>query len=152
MSWVRIWVHLVFSTLNREPILNSPKMRKQLFEHIKQNAEHKQIWLDSINGYQEHAHCLISLGKDQCISNVVQLIKGESSFWINKNKFIRPRFTWQDDYWAVGVSESHVQATREYIYGQEKHHGKVSFSKEVELFMSKYGWELVKENAAKVGK
>ena len=151
MSWVRIWVHLVFSTSNREPFLNSPKLRKQFFEHIRQNAELKQIWLDSINGYQEHVHCLISLGKDQCISKVAQLVKGESSFWINQNKLIRQKFGWQDDYWAVGVSEGHLQATRKYIAEQERHHGHVSFTEEVESFMAKYGWQLIGSDAAKAG-
>ena len=59
MSWVCIWVHVVFCTKNREPFLQTSCVRKQLFEHIKQNANQKQIWLDSINGYQEHVHCLI---------------------------------------------------------------------------------------------
>ncbi len=149
MSWVRIWVHIVFSTANREPRLNSVQIRKQLFDHIKQNAGKKEIWLDTINGHQEHIHCLISLGKDQCISKIAQLIKGESSFWINQNKLIKFQFKWQDDYWAVGVSESHLQATREYINNQESHHSKVTFTEEVQIFMAKYGWKLIKDNVAK---
>jgi putative transposase len=107
MSWIRIWVHLVFATKNREAYLH-PEIRKHVFQHIKQNAEEKDIWLDSINGFSEHAHCLLSLNKNQCISDVVQLIKGESSFRINKNKLTPNKFSWQDDYWAVSVSESHL--------------------------------------------
>jgi hypothetical protein len=51
---------------------------------------------------------------------------------------------WQDDYWAVGVSESHVSAVRNYISRQEEHHGKKTFMEEVDLFMEKYGWAYVK--------
>jgi len=144
MSWVRIWVHLVFSTKNREQFLHTSEFRKQFFQHIKQNAEEKQIWLDCISGYAEHAHCLISLGKDQSVSKVAQLIKGESSFWINKNGLINNQFIWQDDYWAVSVSESHLDKVRQYIYSQEKHHGKVSFSEEVSEFMERYGWTIIR--------
>ena len=143
MSWVRIWVHLVFSTKNREPFLHSEELRKQFFQHIKTNAEEKQIWLDSINGYAEHAHCLVSLGKDQSVSKIAQLIKGESSFWINKHALIRDKFTWQDDYWAVGVSESHLDKMRLYIHDQEKHHGIKTFSEEVAEFMARYGWAFI---------
>lgn len=50
---------MVFSTKNREAFLNSKELRKQVFQHIKKNAEEKGIWLDCVNGYQEHAHCLI---------------------------------------------------------------------------------------------
>lgn len=142
MSWVRIWVHLVFSTKNNTPFLNSHSLRIQFFQHIKQNAEKKDIWIDCINGYQEHAHCLISLGKDQSISKIAQLIKGESSFWINQNKLIANKFIWQDDYWAVGVSERRLDLVRSYINSQEEHHKKKLFTEELDEFMCKYGWVL----------
>ena len=145
MSWVRVYIHMVFSTKNREPFLNSQALRKKVFQHIKQNAEEKKIWLDCVNGYQEHAHCLISLGKEQSISKVAQLIKGESSFWINQNKLSENNFNWQDDFWAVGVSERHVQSVRSYIHNQETHHSKKSFTEEVNEFMKKYGWTFIKE-------
>jgi len=136
---------MVFSTKNREPFLNSSSLRKSVFQHFKQNASEKGIWLDCVNGYQEHTHCLISLGKEQTISKVAQLIKGKSSFWINKNKLTKQKFNWQDDFWAIGVSESHLKAVRNYIYEQETHHKTVSFSQELDAFMKKYGWQLIKE-------
>uniref|UniRef100_UPI0035660C42 transposase n=1 Tax=Rhodohalobacter sp. TaxID=1974210 RepID=UPI0035660C42 len=114
------------------------------FEHIRANAKKKGIWLECINGYKEHVHCLISLGKDQSISKVSKLIKGESSYWINSQQLIDQKFRWQDDYWAVSVSKSHVVAVRNYIQNQEKHHKKISFREEVEDFIQKQGWDLVK--------
>ncbi len=138
MSWVRVYIHIVFTTKNREPFLNSVELRKQVFQHIKQNALDKDIWLDCVNGYSEHAHCIISLKRDQTISKVVQLIKGESSFWVNKNKLTENYFMWQDDYWAVGVSESQVERVRRYIHNQEIHHAKKSFTTEINEFIEKY--------------
>ena len=145
MSWVRIWVHLVFSTKNNFPFMNSPDLRKKIFIHIKENAEEKGNWIDTVNGYSDHAHCLLSLGKDISISKSAQLIKGESSNWINKNNLIKPKFNWQDDYWAVSVSESHIQKVREYIRNQEEHHRVKTFQEEIDLFMKKYGWVYIKE-------
>jgi REP element-mobilizing transposase RayT len=139
---------MVFSTKNREPFLNSKELRKNVFQHIKKNAEEKGIWLDCVNGYQEHAHCLISLGKEQTISKVAQLIKGESSFWINENKLTPEKFIWQDDYWVVGVSETHIESVRKYIHTQEEHHSKEIFTDEVNDFMKKYGWSLIKEKTS----
>lgn len=144
MSWVRIWVHLVFCTKNRRAFLHTNEIRIKMFQHIKENAQAKEIWLDCINGYEEHAHCLISLGKEQSISKIAQLIKGESSFWINRSGFINYKFTWQDDYWAVGVSESHLESVRKYIHSQEEHHRKLSFKAEIDQLMKKYGWERIK--------
>jgi putative transposase len=140
MSWISIWVHLVFSTKNREPYLCNNEIRKKVFQHIRDNANGKNIWIDTINGYHEHAHCLISFNKEQSISQIAQLIKGESSNWINKNKLTKTRFLWQDDYWAVSVSESHLKEVRKYILEQEEHHKKVTFNKEAESFMDKYSW------------
>jgi putative transposase len=144
MSWVRVWLHLVFSARNKEPFLKTEEIRKKVFQHIKQNTEEKGIWLDCINGYKDHVHCLISLSKDQTISKIVQLIKGESSFWINQNKLIEDKFGWQDDYWAVSVSESHLKPVRDYIHKQEEHHAVKSFDDEINEFMKKYGWTLIK--------
>ncbi len=143
MSWVRIWVHLVFSTKNREKIILED-IRDSIYDHIRQNAEEKNIWLDVINGYHEHLHCLLSLNREYSISKVSQLIKGESAFWINKNNLLRNKFFWQDDYWAVSVSESHLNAVRNYIYNQEEHHRHKSFSEEIDEFMQKYGWQYIK--------
>lgn len=145
MSWVRVYIHMVFCTKNRIHLLNSSDLRKEVFQHIKQNAVEKDIWLDCVNGWRDHAHCLISLGREQSISKVAQLIKGESSFWINQNKMTDFKFTWQDDYWVVGVSESHIQSVRDYIHNQEIHHSRNSFEDEVSEFMKKYGWSFIQE-------
>jgi putative transposase len=142
MSFVKIWVHLVFATKNREPLF-SKNFRYDLYNHIIQNCKEKDIFLQAINGHTDHIHCLISLGKDQNISKVSQLIKGESSFWINNNTFINEKFNWQDDYFAVSVSESQVETVINYIKNQELHHAKKSFNDEVQEFMTKYGWQKI---------
>jgi len=64
------------------------------------------------------------------------LIKGESSFWVNKNKLIPGKFEWQDDYMAYSVSDSIVKRVRNYIANQEEHHKVKSFGEEYENFMN----------------
>lgn len=142
MSYIRIWVHLVWSTKRREKII-LPRFRQELFAHIRTNARQKDIFLDGINGVDDHVHALISLGSDQTISKVVQLIKGESSRWINKEKLVRGKFEWQDEYFAVSVSESAVRAVRSYIKNQEAHHKKKSYAEEYQEFIGKYGFEIL---------
>ena len=75
------------------------------------------------------------------IGKVVQLIKGESSFWINKNNLTVEKFHWQDGYFAVSVSESIIEQVRNYIKNQETHHLKKTFSDEYLDFMKKYNFE-----------
>lgn len=72
----------------------------------------KGIHLDHINGYKEHVHCLLSLNSDQNIATVANLLKGESSFWINKNKLAKEKFGWQDEYFAASISYSQLHAVR----------------------------------------
>ena len=140
MGYVKIWVHLVWTTKNREPLLTK-EIRKTIFNHIKENSENKDIYLDFINGYLEYVHCLISLGSGQNIDKILMLLKGESSYWINKNKYFRNKFEWQDEYFAVSVSESAVNRIREYIQNQEIHHKKKSFNDEYQEFMHKYKFD-----------
>ncbi len=142
MPFVKVYVHVVWSTKNRIPFLNSKELRIKVWKHIKQNAEEKDIFIDVVNGYSDHCHCLVSLSTNQTIEKIVQLIKGESSFWINKNNLTEDKFAWQDEYFAVSVSESIKDKVRNYIINQEKHHLIKSFSEEYEEFISKYDFKL----------
>ena len=143
MPFIKIWIHLVWATKNRKPLLNND-IRQKVFTHIRENAKSKNIHLDFVNGYTDHIHCLIALNQEQTIAKVVQLIKGESSFWINKNSICKEKFEWQDDYFAVSVSESGINKVRDYIKKQEEHHAKKTFQQEYDEFMEKYGFEMIK--------
>ena len=143
MSFVKVYLHCVWSTKNRNPYLDSIELRQKVWNHIRENAIQKGIYIDFINGYSDHCHCLISLGVDQNIQKVIQLIKGESSFWINKNELTKEKFQWQEEYFAVSVSESILDKVREYIKNQEEHHKKKSFQEEYDEFILKYGFKMV---------
>lgn len=138
MPVVKVYIHFIWSTKNREPFLESFELRKRVWYHIKENATRKGIFIDNINGYQEHCHCLISLGTDQSISRVMQLIKGESSFWINKQNLCKGKFEWQDDYYALSVSQSYLDRVRSYIKNQEEHHKEKSVQEEFDQLDKKY--------------
>ncbi len=144
MPWVRVWIHFVWSTKDREPLLTA-EIRKRLFAHIRANARKKGIYIDFINGYVDHVHCLISLGTDQTIGKIMQLVKGESSNWMNKNRLCHGHFAWQDEYFAASVSESNVDAVRRYIENQEDHHRLRTFDEEFEDFLLRAGFQRFKD-------
>ena len=144
MPWVKVWIHFVWSTKNREHFLTDD-IRQKVFRHIRENAQTKRIYLDFINGYTDHVHCLISLGTDQTIEKIIQLIKGESSFWINKNNLCKSKFGWQEEYFAVSVSEANIPSVRRYIANQEEHHKTKSFDDEFEGFMKRAGFQKFKD-------
>lgn len=143
MPYTRVWIHFVWSTKKRKPVLNDA-VRKGLFDHIKNNSIEKGIFIDCVNGYIDHVHCLISLGADQNISKVMQLIKGESAYWFNKQKLIDEKLEWQDEYYAVSVSESRIVSLRKYIKNQSEYHKGKAFLKECDELFLKEGIEKLK--------
>jgi len=140
MAYVKNWLHCVWGTKSRVPFLTK-EIKKAVLDHIRENAKSKGIYIDIIDGHVQHLHCLISLHQDHALSNVMQLIKGESSFWINKNRITRHKFEWAVEYYAVSVSESHVPRVRNYIRNQEMHHRKKTWEEEYEEYLVKYGFE-----------
>ena len=140
MGYIKIWVHLVWTTKNMEPLLTKD-IRIEIFKHIRENANKKGIYIDFINGHLDHVHCLISMGSGQNIDKILMLLKGESSYWINKNKIVQGKFDWQDSYFAVSVCESALNRVRNYIKNQENHHRKKPYEEEYQEFMRSYGFD-----------
>jgi putative transposase len=140
MPHAKVYIHFVWTTKNRLPFLHTYELRKTLWTHIKENAVKKGIFIDKINGYQEHCHCLISLGIEQSMANVMQLVKGESSYWMNKNRLCKHKFEWQDEYFAISISQSQVDKVRTYIDNQEEHHRKKTFQKEYDEMIELYAF------------
>ena len=141
MPFVKVYIHFVWSTKNREPFLETKEIRDKVWFHIKDNAQKKGIFIDFVNGYSQHCHCLVSLGIDQTIQKTIQMIKGESSFWINKEGLTKSKFEWQDEYYAVSVSESMIEKVRNYIKNQELHHNTHSYVDEIDNLISKHGFQ-----------
>lgn len=127
-SYSALWAHLIWSTKNREPIL-VPTLKYEVYKVINDIANDHEIYLDCINGIEDHVHLLIRLRTDQTIAEIVKTIKGNSweFFKNNPEKYI----TWQDGYAAFTVSPGHVKRVRGYIYNQEKHHRGKSLSDEL---------------------
>ena len=141
MPFIKVYIHFVWSTKNRIPFLDSLALREKVWNHIKDNGKKKGIFIDFVNGHSDHCHCLVSLGSNQTIEKVMQLIKGESAFWINKEALTKQKFEWQDEYFAVSVSESVIDKVRDYIKNQEEHHKQKTFQQEYDEFISKYGFK-----------
>lgn len=146
MPFIKVYIHFVWSTKNRFPFLNSLELREKMWKHIKENGKEKGIFIDFVNGYSDHCHCLVSLKSDQTIQKVIQMIKGESAFWFNNQNFILEKFDWQDEYFAVSVSESMIENVRNYIRNQETHHSIKSFDDEYNKMIDVYGFQKFNDN------
>lgn len=134
MPYTKVYIHLIWSTKNREHLIGK-ELKPLLLQHIKENSIKKEIFIDTLNCVSNHIHLLVSLGTEQTIAKTAMLIKGESSFWVNKQKIIKHKFEWQEEYIALSVSYSAIDKVRAYISDQEEHHKKTTFSMEYEEFL-----------------
>jgi REP element-mobilizing transposase RayT len=89
----------------------------------------------------DHTHALIDLPTNVTIEQVMQLLIGSSSHWINEQRMLRGKFAWGRGYGAFSVSQSDVERVAKYIAGQEEHHRKKTFAEEYEQFLQRYGLE-----------
>ena len=127
-SYSSLWVHIIWATKNREPIL-VPALKHEVFNVINTIATDHEIYLDCINGVEDHLHLLVRLRTDQSVADVVKTIKGNSweYFKDDPEKYI----TWQDGFAAFSISPNQLKKVRGYIYNQEKHHRDQSFGDEL---------------------
>ncbi len=131
-----VWIHLVFSTLEREKTLSN-SIRNGVCRFLRNEITFHGFHVDSVNGYENHLHILYKQKLSESISESVKWFKGRSSKWINENYRLNQPFRWQSGYGAFSVSNQNLDKTRNYIFNQERIHKRRSFDKELTLLTSK---------------
>ena len=134
-TYIRNYVHIIFSTKERERYLTSPEIRGRLWAYINGIAKHNGYPAIVTNGYEEHCHTLMEIPATVMIYKAVQKIKGVSSKWISETYPELKAFAWQEGYAAYSVSASQVKRVVEYIERQEEHHRRKSFQEEYVEFL-----------------
>ena len=97
----------------------------------------------------DHVHALMDLRTNLSIEELIQLLKGSSSHWVNANNILRGKFAWGRGYGAFSVSESNVKRVAEYIAGQEEHHRMRVFADELREFVERHGLRWQNDRAVK---
>jgi putative transposase len=97
--------------------------------------------LVEVGGMPDHVHLLAKFKPRAALAEMLRLVKGSSSKWVNEEKIKARKFGWQDGYGAFSVSESQVDAVREYIRTQETHHRGLSYQDEFRALLDRHGIE-----------
>jgi putative transposase len=139
-SYSRVWLHLTWATLERRPLLFKGAAAK-LSRYLSQYATEKGIYMKINYVNPDHVHALVDLPTHLCIEDVMQLLKGGSSHWINESKLLPGKFGWGRGYGAFSVSQSGAAEVAKYIADQEEHHRKKSFGEELKLLVKRYELE-----------
>jgi putative transposase len=136
-SLAKIYIHVIFSTKDREPIL-ADEWRDELFHVLGGAVNNLGCQILIVGGVADHVHLLFQLSRTISIADAVGKIKSTSSAWINQTRGLLEEFHWQAGYAAFSVSQTKLEVVREYIRGQAEHHRKVSFQDELRDWLRRY--------------
>lgn len=135
-TYSSIWIHLIWGTKNRTAFLTRD-IRFKVYDFIRDKAKEIDVYVDHINGVEDHVHILISIKPKHSVSDIAKSFKGSSSKWINDNLITPDYFDWQDGFSAFSVSPTHLKNVRAYIRNQEKHHAKMNYQSEIKMLVEK---------------
>lgn len=136
-TYTQIHIQCVVAVKYRQSLI-APEWKEQLNKYITgivQNHGHKMI---AVNSMPDHLHVFFGFRPDQSLSDLMRLVKGESSEWINLQRFTPAVFRWQEGYGAFSYSKSHVQKVTNYVMNQEEHHRKQTFLEEYRQFLEQF--------------
>jgi REP element-mobilizing transposase RayT len=137
-TYTRLLFHLVFSTKNREPLIEDA-WRPELHSYIGGILRNRKADLLAAGGIPDHMHLLVRSPADWAVSDLVRDIKAVSSRW--RRDLGDRGFAWQNGYGAFTVSASMAATVTDYINNQPEHHRKQSFREEFVEFLRRHGIE-----------
>jgi len=136
-TYTQIHIQCVIAVRYRQSLIQK-EWKERLHKYITgiiQNYGHKML---AINSMPDHLHIFFGFRPNQSLADLMRIVKGESSEWINNQQFNGSVFRWQEGYGAFSYSRSQVQTVTNYILNQEEHHKKRTFSEEYEEFLKNF--------------
>lgn len=136
-SLAAIYVHLIYSTKSRQPLIR-PEIEEELRKYhagILKSLDSPMICSD---GTADHVHILFRLGRKTSLATVVEELKKSSSKWIKTKGPEYAHFFWQGGYGAFSIGQSGVDEVKRYIANQKAHHAKQTFQEELRAFFARY--------------
>ena len=128
-TYTQIYIHYVFAVQNRLSLIN-PKWKDDLHKYMTGIIEKQGHKLLQIDGMPDHVHALVSMSPKQSPSDLMFHVKRSSSLWINENRFVMGKFSWQEGFGGFSYGKSQIPNVSNYIENQEIHHKKRNFMEE----------------------
>ncbi len=144
-TFSQIYIQYVFTVKGRENLLLKP-WRDEVFKYIAGVIKGKDQKPIIVNGMADHVHVFVGLKPSMPAADLVRDIKNNSSNFINEQKYLRGKFSWQEGYGAFSYAHSQIENVYQYIANQEEHHRKKTFREEYMDFLHKFEIEYKKEH------
>jgi REP element-mobilizing transposase RayT len=139
-TFTNLLFHVVYSTKYREPLIQ-PAWNERLFEYIGGIIRGERGILLEINGTADHIHLLAKFSPTIAVSDMLRLIKTNSSKWVHEERLAGHEFQWQTGYGGFSVSQSQIDRVRQYIQNQQQHHERQPFKEEFLGLLRKHNIE-----------
>ena len=139
-TYTQIYIHVVFAVEGRQSLIKS-EHNDELQKYITGIVSGQKQKLIAINNMPDHLHLLVGLRPDSSLSDLLRDIKANSSKFINEQRWVVGRFSWQEGFGAFSYSRSQLGTVIRYIENQQKHHTKKSFRDEYVALLEKFGVE-----------
>jgi len=139
-SFSRVILHIIFSTKNREPWLDS-NIRSRMHGYLATICRDLRGDDLCVNGVSDHVHIITTLPRTLSQAEMIEEMKKGSSKWIKTVDAHYRGFFWQRGYAAFSVSASQLTTVLEYVRAQEQHHRTRTFQEEYRELLRKHGLE-----------
>jgi len=136
-SLVRNYIHIVFSTKNREHLIREP-YGQELHAYLAGICKNLECHPIKVGGHTDHVHILCMLSKKIALMKLMEELKSHSSKWMKTKSEDLKTFYWQNGYGAFSVKPSEVDIVKNYITNQKEHHTKKTFQEEYRTFLENY--------------
>lgn len=144
---LQVWLHLVFSTRNREALLQNPAFREEMFRMLCHQVQECGCIPKFAGGGVDHVHLVCGLSRGVPIARLVEHVKTETSKWAQKSAYGVAGFAWQSGYGVFSVSQSRLEQVIDYVAGQENHHKWQSYQEEFRELCEKHAIEIDERTA-----
>jgi putative transposase len=136
-TFSQVYIQVVFAVKGRRNLLQKP-WRDEVFKYMAGIIKGKNQKSIIVNGVEDHVHLFIGLKPSMSISDLIRDVKNNTTNFINEEKFIQGKFSWQEGYGAFSYSHSQIDSVYQYILNQEEHHHKKTFKEEYLEFLKKF--------------
>jgi len=136
-TYTQIYIQYVFAVQNRISLIR-PSWEEELYKYITgivQNHKHKMI---AINGISDHLHVFIGQHPTQSCSDLMQMVKRDSSAHINNMGWVSGKFSWQEGFGAFSYSRNDIDRVYHYVMNQKEHHKKKTFMDEYRGLLNEF--------------
>jgi putative transposase len=138
-SLAQIYLHIVFSTKNRQPFLQDSAIRDEAHKYFGGTCNKLGCPVLCVGGAADHVHVLCRFGRTLSVADLLKGLKQDSSIWLKTKGPAFADFYWQNGYGAFSVSPGHVDVLRGYLANQDEHHRTETFQEEFRRLLTKYG-------------